>query len=638
MTIGTFNFPDWRSAPRIAIDLETFDPRIEEGKGSGALFGGFIAGVAVSVGPGRSVYLPINHERGFNYDQTKVLSWLDEQLSAIPIKVGANILYDLEYLTVAGVSGALSGIHYDVQIAEPLLDEKAFSYSLDNIGKKYFGEGKSQEAMDQWLAYNFGGPVKHDKQAKNIWRAPAEIVEEYAIMDVELPLRIIDVQLEEIKKQELMDVFILESELIPMLLAMKMRGVKIDMQRVERVETELTQQILDQQASLDDIAGFPVGVNKAAQLAQVWDKLGIKYSKTPTGKPSFTKDTLADVDHPVGGLVRGIRSGMKLRDTFARNAIMGMHRQGRIHCQFNQLKSDDFGTVSGRLSSSNPNLQQVPKRGASKKIIRSLYIPDEGDEWVSLDWSQIEYRLFAHYAQDERLVTAYNEDSSTDFHAAVGALLGGTLSREMTKNFNFGMLYGAGFVKIASMLRANLSREDADALAESLGPMKDRPKFQRSVSYRQTKMDPTFSPDMYDEIAFRVLEVYEETFPAAKKIMDESSRVAKTRGYIKTILGRRRRFHHESTHKALNSLLQGSAADLMKKAMVDIWKSGVCDVLGAPLLTVHDELDWSKPKTDIAMDAIREVKHLMETVLPFRVPIIAEMEIGPNWGNLEKVK
>jgi DNA polymerase I-like protein with 3'-5' exonuclease and polymerase domains len=622
----TVEFPDLSGAEKLSIDLETCDPAIAEGLGSGALRGGFIAGVGIGTNDGFREYYPIAHECGDNLDRDKVLAYCRDQFSkSTQPKVGANLLYDLEYLAVAGVS--VSGWIQDVLIAEPLLDEKSFSYSLEGVSQKYLGEGKPQEYLYQHLAQRFGGKPERKKQAGNIWRADPKIVREYVLGDIDLPLRVIEKQLIALAEQDLTELFILESKLIPMLLAMKLRGVKVDVSRAEHVYDDLTSKIQIAQAELG-----PYNVNASASLAGLWDKLGLTYPRTAKTKaPSFTKEVLAACSHPIARTVETIKTSTKLRDTFIKNVVMESNIHGRIHCQFNQLRSDEYGTVSGRFSSSNPNLQQIPAKGEGTNLVRTLFLPDsEDEEWTSIDYSQIEYRCFAHYADDEYLLEAY-KDPKVDFHAVVGDMLGGALDRKIVKTFNFASLYGAGFRKIATMLRSYMSQMEISTLYENLGELRNASKFSSSCMYIQRK-EP-FTPDIYDVTAFRVLEVYDEKFPAAKKIMDRVGAVAKNRGYIKTILNRRRRFAGESTHKALNALLQGTAADIMKKGMVDIWESGVIDVVGVPTLTVHDELCWSVPKTAQGREAIDEAYILMRDAIKLAVPIHLDIERGPNWGD-----
>lgn len=625
------DFPSLANAKRISIDTETNDPAIEEGEGCGALKGGYIAGISIGTDTGLREYYPIAHAEGVNHDKQQVFAWLRAELSrSSQEKVFANAMYDLEYLAVAGVP--VAGRNLDVQIAEPLLDENQWSYSLDTIANRHLGEGKNEDYLYQYLAQRFGGKPDRKSQAKNIWRAPGNIVRDYALGDIDLPLRIIEKQLVLLEQQELLELFYMESDLIPMMLAMKLRGVKVDLNKAAEVYHDLSKRIAKDQA----ILGPGINVNASASLATVWDRNGLYYPRTAkTNKPSFTKESLAACTHPVARLVESIRQSTKLRDTFIKNAIMEHHINGRIHSTFNQLKSDDKGTVSGRFSSSTPNLQQVPSKGEGTTLIRQIFVPDSIDEtWYSIDYSQIEYRMFAHYAEDETILAAYS-DPDTDFHQSVSDLLGGALDRKIVKTFNFGILYGAGFPKIAGMLRTNMTNDEIYALYDSLGDIEDPMKFNRSVQYKQ-RNEPMYKPDIYDITAFRVLEVYDAKFPAAKKLMNDVGQVAKNRGWIRTIMNRRRRFQKgDSTHKALNALLQGSAADVMKKSMLDIWQSGVCDVLGAPLLTVHDELNFSVPNTKEGVEAVLEAKRLMENVFKLKVPITCDCEKGPDWGHVE---
>ena len=617
-------FPDLSSAKRICIDLETYDPAIAAGNGTGALKGGFIAGVAIATDDGFREYYPIAHEQGQNIDKNKVFNWLRQELTRPhQIKVGANVIYDLEYLAVAGVN--VAGRIYDVQIAEPLIDENQWSYSLEAIAQKYLGEGKVENELQQYIQSHW----RVDKKWKEfIWKVPGHLVRDYALGDVDLPLRIIDHQLAQLEKENLLELFHLESDLIPMLLAMKLRGVRVDLNKANEVYNELSTRVAKNQA----ILGPDVNVNAAASLARVWDRNGLSYPLTEkTKKPSFTKESLAATHHPVARLVESIRKDTKLRDTFVQNAILDQHINGRIHCQFNQLKSDDKGTVSGRFSSSAPNLQQVPSKGEGTELIRQIFVPEPGETWYSIDYSQIEYRVFAHYSGDEQLISAY-QHPDTDFHDQVGKMLGGALDRKITKQCNFLALYGGGPIKLGAGLRTAMSEQDVTKLMEQLGDLSDPVKFQWRMNYEK-KNNPSFVPDIYDLAGYRALEVYNTKFPAAKNLAEKCASTAKSRGYIFTLLNRRRRFGKgDSTHKALNALCQGSAADIMKKAMVDIWQSGVCDVLGAPLLTVHDELNLSVPNTKEALEAVHEVRRLMENAIPLSVPTICDFERGDSWG------
>lgn len=609
--------PNLAAAQILSIDCETYDPNLLK-KGPGAARkDGHIVGIAVGTDDGERWYFPMRHEvGGGNLDPEAILRWAADELGrANQPKVGANLLYDIEFLSAEGVS--VAGPLWDVQITEPLLDENASGYSLDDLGWKYLKEGKSSNALYDWCARAYGGNADQ-RQRANIYRAPASLVGPYAEGDVDLPLRIFAEQSARLEAEGLSDLFDMESALLPMLLAMRLRGVKVDTERAKSLDADLFLRVAEMQKS------HGVEIWAAETIARVCDSLGIKYPRTAkTNAPSFTADWLENQKHPLLRAVMDARRWDKARGTFVKGYVLDSNVNGRVHAQFRSLKSDSGGTVSGRFSSSNPNLQNVPSRDEELgPLIRGLFLPEEGEDWVRLDWSQIEFRCLVHYgkgASAEQARKMYKEDPTTDFHQMVSDLTG--VPRKPAKNINFGLVYGMGKEKLARSLGSTLE-----------------------------KAEPLF-------------EQYHSAMPFVRDAYQATAKKAERNGYIQTLLGRRRRFNEFEprflsgkkyplpkeqalekygkdikrayTHKALNSLLQGSAADIMKKAMVDIWKSGVCDVLGAALVTVHDELGWSVPRTDAGAEAILEVKHIMENCVKLNVPLIAEMEIGPDWGHLE---
>lgn len=576
-------FKDLSGYDRIGVDLETCDPEIMSGQGT--MRGGYIAGISLATEDGWTEYYPIAHDLGQNLDREKVLSYLRVQLGrANQIKVGANIKYDLEFLALAGVE--VAGHCYDVQIAEPLLDEMAFSYSLGSLATKYLGVGKDEEYLYEHLAQQFGGKPDRKTQAKNIWRASGAVVARYAKGDALQPIQIMRKQEAELQKQGLWNLFIMETEMIPILLRMKIRGVKVDLPKARSTIITLDHKILEANTLLEG-----VNINAGADVARLFDRHGIPYPRTEkTNAPSFTKDSLKMTDHPIARALEDTRGFTKLRDTFVQNYIINGNINGRIHGEFHQLKSDDSGTVSGRLSSSNPNLQNIPTKLGG--IVREIFVPEPDEDWYCLDWSQIEYRFLAHYAMgagSDALRETYCEKPDTDFHDQVAELTG--VERKNAKTLNFGLLYGMGKDKLALSLKM---------------PMVE---------------------------AEEIFKIYHSRAPFIKTTYTTASQKARVRGYIYTMLKRRRRFPNgASTHKALNALLQGSAADMMKMAMVTIAKSGVENILGPALLTVHDELDYSVPRTVAGKEAILEVKHIMETCMKLAVPVLVDMESGINWG------
>jgi DNA polymerase I-like protein with 3'-5' exonuclease and polymerase domains len=515
-------------------------------------------------------------------------------------------------LSAAGVE--VRGPFYDVQIAEPLLDENRLTYSLDSLAQKYFGEHKVEQTLSDWMTQAFG---KKDKNA--IWKMPSHIVAPYAIGDVDLPLRIFARQKIELKKRgRLWELFLLESRLIPMLLAMRQRGVRVDLDQAEQLYKKLTKQQAETVAAIKHQSGIEIAPWNARSLANVFDHLGLQYRRTEKTKaPSFTKAWLEHHQHPIADLIRKVRHLDKLRETFV-NGILERHINGRIYTQFHQLRSDSNGTVPGRMSSSLPNLQQIPVRSEEGRRIRSIFIPEGGQRWFQNDWSQVEYRLIAHDAVSlnlpgaQAVVDKYRTDESADFHQIVADMTG--LDRNAAKAVNFGLAYGEGAVKLCTSL--GLSRENGEAL----------------------------------------LKEYHRRAPFIKQLSSGCMSIAARTGEIETLLGRIRRFNmweirhggqityfrerrpgsrRAFTHAALNARIQGSAADIMKLAMANIWESGVCEVIGAPHLTVHDELDGSYHDDKAGREALCELKHLMETCVELLVPLRVDAGTGPNWGSCE---
>lgn len=604
-------FPSLAGQGAISIDCETFDPDLKT-RGPGPHRDGFIAGIAVGTEAGYRNYFPIAHETGPNLNKAAVLSWLNRELQSNVPKIGANLIYDLAFLAAAGVK--VTGPFYDVQIAEPLLDETRLSYSLETLAQNYLGEGKVQDQLETLIVERFG---KKNPKA-NIWRTPSDIVAPYAIGDVDLPLRIFAKQEVELKKKgRLWELFQMESKLMPMLLAMRQRGVRVDLDRAEQLYRELTTKQDEASAAIKHMTGIDITPWNARSLAKLFDHLRLEYPRTPkTEAPSFTKAWLEYHPHPITDLIRKVRHLDKLRETFIKGFILEDHVKGRIYTNFNQLRSDAFGTVSGRLSSSQPNLQQIPVRSAEGKMIRSIFIPEENQRWFQNDWSQVEYRLIVDDAASRKLPGAqaaadqYSNDDHADFHQIIADMTG--LPRDAAKTVNFGIAYGEGVNKLC--LSLGLSREKGAAL----------------------------------------LNEYHRQAPFIKQLSNGYMQLAARTGEIETPLGRIRRFNmweirrgdeviylrsrrpgsrRAFTHAALNARIQGSAADIMKLAMVNIWESGICDVLGAPHLTVHDELDGSYHDDKAGREALRELKHLMENVVKLMVPLRVDAATGANWGS-----
>lgn len=627
------DLPNLAAAHALAIDCETYDPDLQEHGPGWARGKSHIVGLAVGTDDGHRWYFPIRHtvEPQHNLDPERVLAWATVELARpTQPKVGANLIYDVGTLRAEGVRVASE--LFDVEFAEALLDESA-TVNLEDLGQRYLGQGKTSAQLYDWCRAWYGGG---EDQRENIWRAPPRLVGPYAEGDVDLPFAVLDKQWQRLQAEGLLDLFRMECALIPLLVEMRFAGVAVDLAHAEQVRADLLSASIEEQAKLRSIVGFEINVNAAASIAKAFDKFGYSYEKTATGKPSFDKDFLAGCKNPVADAINEIRKLDKLRTTFVENYILGAHVNGKVYCSFNPLRADETGARSGRFSSNDPNLQNIPVRDKKwGKKLRSLFTVDSGHkQWRKFDYSQIEYRFLVHFAVGKGADEArrkYIDDPATDYHAWVQQLVapvaGWDLStaelrklwRFLTKNLNFGAVYGIGEVHMAELLQ--------------------KPRNE----------------------AKKILADYHNALPFVRATMQDCISQIERQGYITTILGRRSRFDlWESSqergslpmpyqqallqygaikrayaYRGLNRELQGSAADLFKTAMLKCWTSGVYSYTGVPRLIVHDEKDFSDPgNTD---EAFIEMKHIMETALLLRVPVRADEERGPNWGQLTDV-
>jgi DNA polymerase I-like protein with 3'-5' exonuclease and polymerase domains len=618
-------FQDLREASHIAIDLETKDPQLKE-RGSGALRDGEIVGVAIATDTGIREYYSIAHLDSQNLDKEKVFAYLRTELArSHQAKVGANLLYDLEYLAVNDIT--VKGPIYDVLIAEPLIDENQFKYSLELVAQKYLKESKKTDTLET-LALSKGlkgNPREH------IWKFTANEVAPYAIGDVDLPLRIFKEQTKIIHTEELEAVFDVESRLLPLLLQMKLTGCRIDVQKAVLLKDKLTQRKNELFTLIKQVGLDPSSTDASRQqLAHylIEKNVSVPFTKK-TKKPSITAEYLKTVDTPEVKWILEHKRLEKFIGTFLQSQILDSLIDDRIHAQFNSLRDSDGGTVTGRFSSSRPNLQNIPSRNSElAPLCRGLFIPEEGHLFGSIDYSQIEYRILCHFAMGNgstEIRKAFNENPNLDVHQWCADFVGlqGKEGRSLAKAINFGVIYGQGAKKTAQALGLDL------------------------------------------DAAKSFLQKYNEKMPFAKTTAKEAMYRAERRGWVKTILGRRRRFNlyepqydfnsvvnweerpapllyseacekfgpkikRAMTHKALNAIVQGSSADLIKLAMVTAYEAGIFNVL-IPLTTVHDELNVSIPQTNAGKEAFKELVHIMQTCYVFRVPIIAEAGTGNNW-------
>jgi len=603
-------FPDLRNSQYIAIDLETSDPNLMTLGPGWARGDGFIVGIAVAAGDFVGYY-PIAHEGGGNIPQNKVMKWLQDQLATPNIpKIMHNATYDAGWLRWAGVK--IQGTVIDTMVAAPLLDENRFSYSLNNLARDYLNERKDEKTL-RAAAADHGFDPKGE-----MWRLNSRFVGAYAEKDAELTLKLWNMMRVELEKQSLMDVFNLETSLIPVLLDMRETGVKVDIDRAEIAKKNLITLKKDLISEIKHDTGVAIEPWVAKSVASVFDHYNLYYNKTENnGQPSFTKAFLQACQHPVAAKILRLRELDKASNTFIDNILKFSHK-GRIHCEFHPLRSDDGGTVTGRFSSSNPNLQQIPARDPEiKAMIRGLFIPDEGCKWGSFDYSSQEPRLLVHYCAslpaDDRhhsidaVVEEYHKGDA-DFHQMVADMA--DISRKQAKTVNLGIMYGMGVGKLSHTL--DIAPDEAKEL---LGQYDKKVPFvkglanmvsQRAAKYGQirTMSGRLCRFDMWEP----------RTFGYNKPMKREEAE----KEYGPML---RRAF----TYKALNRLIQGSAADQTKTAMAKCYEEGL-----VPLLTVHDELCFNVESEEQAA----RITEIMETSTPLKVPSKVDQELGDNWGEV----
>ena len=605
------NLPDLSEAKEIAIDLETHDPHIKDLGPGWATGRGKVVGIALAV-DGWKGYFPLAHEGGGNFDENIIRKQLKPILSNDADKIFHNASYDVGWLRQWGVE--VKGRCIDTMIATALIDENRMpgQYNLNAVARDYIEEKKNET-----LLYEAAQAWQVDAKAE-MYKLPYQYVGPYAEQDAAITLRLWNTLKIELLRQELTSIFDLETELLPVLIDMKWQGVRLDLDKAHKIKKDIEKEEKKLLLDLKKEIGFEVEVFAPTSVAKAFDKKKIKYNKTPTGLPSFDKNFLASLKDPFSQKIVQARELYKARSTFIDSLLKHEHN-GRIHGEINQLKSDQGGTITGRLSMSNPNLQQIPSRNEKiGPLIRQLFIPEEGCTWGSFDYSQQEPRLVVHFAAlthggldgAEEFVGAYNNDASTDFHQIAGDMAG--IERRVAKTMNLGLFYGMGQKKLGSQL--GLGEEDTKELFDT----------------------------------------YHSRVPFVKQLMSLAMKTANDNGQVRTILGRICHFDlweptrwgvHKPLpredavrkygsslkrgfiYKALNKLIQGSAADQTKKAMIEVHKAGII-----PHVQVHDELNVS-----IKDNAMRDqIKSIMENCVKLEVPSKVDAKEGKSWGEIKK--
>ena len=618
------HFPDLSKAEYIAIDLETRDPNLKT-RGSGAVIGeGEIIGIAVAV-EGWSGYYPIGHREG-NLDKRIVLEWFKDVCATSAIKIFHNAMYDVCWIKAYNIP--IHGAIVDTMVMASLIDENRLWYSLNSVAFDYLGAVKDEKALKD-AAEKAGVDAKSE-----MYKLPAMYVGGYAEKDAELTLDLFKILSREIRKQSLEKIYRLETELFPCLIDMKFKGVRVDVEEAHKLKKQLLLQEENLLLEVKKETGIDTEIWAARSIAQVFDKLNLPYVRTEkTNAPSFTKNFLQEHKHPLVNKIAKAREINKAHTTFIDTILKHSHH-GRIHADINPIRSYQGGTVTGRFSYSNPNLQQIPARNKDLgPKIRSLFIPEKNHKWGCFDYSQQEPRLVVHFAAstdpimfDDSVINIVEKfkNDSVDFHQTVADMA--NISRSQAKTINLGLFYGMGKTKLQAELGLNTKAE-----AENL--------------FNQ----------------------YHENVPFVKELMTQTSNYAQKAGCISTLLGRRCRFdkwelaqwnngkfiapmsrieaeaafkekypdakpeviekgiRRAMTYKALNKLIQGSAADMTKKAMLDLYNEGI-----VPHIQIHDELDISVESETQA----KKIIEIMENAVTLAIPNKVDYESGDTWGDI----
>ena len=599
-------FPDLRHADEITIDLETYDPDLKK-LGTGSIVGrGKVVGIAIAT-DGYSGYFPFDHEGGGNLDKKLVMKWFKDICESTADKIFHNAMYDVCWIRSMGFK--INGRIFDTMIAASLVNENRYRYDLNSLGWDYVGQGKNETELNN-AAQEWGLDPKAD-----MWKLPALYVGNYAERDAELTYALWRVMQKELSNQDLGSIFNLETDLFPCLVDMRFKGVRVDTESAHKLKQQLSKEEKTLLSEITKETGVECQIWAARSIAKVFDKLKLPYDRTEkTQAPSFTKNFLSNHEHPLVKKISKAREINKAHTTFIDTIIRYEHK-GRIHADINQIRSDQGGTVTGRFSYSNPNLQQIPARNKDLgPLIRSLFLPESGCEWGCFDYSQQEPRLVVHYASLDQDTSVFGVKDSylqndADFHTIVAKMA--DIPRSQAKTINLGLFYGMGKAKLQAEL--GVSKNKAEEL----------------------------------------FKIYHDRVPFVKTLMNSVSNRAQQRGQIRTLLGRLCRFHlwepnhfgiHKAlpfdqarqeygagikrayTYKALNKLIQGSAADMTKKSMLELYKEGI-----VAHIQVHDELDISV-EDDIKAKRIKEI---MEAAVDLEIPNKVDYESGENWGEIK---
>ena len=634
-------YPDLRDYDEIAIDLETRDPDLKS-KGSGSVTNnGEVVGIAVATYNDKW-YFPIAHGEAPNMPREKTLEWFKDICACPATKIFHNAMYDVCWIRNLGIK--INGLIVDTMIACSVLDENRFAYTLNALSWFYLNEGKNEKALNE-AAKSRGLDPKAE-----MWKLPASEVGAYAEKDAELTFKLWQHCKKLLIEEDCQEIFNLETDLFPCLVDMRFLGVRVDAHRANTLKRELTtkEERLIHQIKID--TGIETQIWAARSIQKVFEKLNLPFEKTAkTGAPSFTKNFLSNHEHPIIQKIAEARRINKVNTTFI-DTILRHEHNGRIHAEINQIRSDDGGTVTGRFSYSNPNLQQIPaKDPETGPLIRSLFLPEEGCKWGTFDYSQQEPRLVTEYAlrfglaSVNKIADAYDTDPKADFHQTVADMA--KIPRGQAKVINLGLFYGMGKAKLEAEL--GVSKDKAKELFDTyhgkvpfvkqltnqlMSAAQDQGRI-KTILNRKCRF-PKYEPILKGSDWGRFVPAQDHERMLELQAMGEFMKDEEGE-FIKDKDGNKQKnYWHENghrrafTYKALNKLIQGSAADMTKKAMLELHRRGI-----TPHIQIHDELDISIPLGE--GDNSKEIIRVMEKAVTLQIPNKVDYESGPNWGSIK---
>lgn len=562
-----------------------------------------LVGLSLAFEAGQGYYLPVGHRTGEEQlPAREVLEALQPVLTSARVaKIGHNLKYDVLVLENQGIS--VAPLTFDTMIAAWLVQPESYNLGLKELAEAYLGvqmthieeligKGKNQLTMD---------------------RVPVSSAAAYAAADAEICLRLMPLLRERLEQVNAVRLFEeIEMPLVPVLEIMERNGVMLDVPFLKQMSHELTSRLLQIEKEIFQVVGYSFNLNSTQQLSKVlFETLKLeppdRRKKTTSGHFSTSAGVLEELrdQHPVVEKILEYRELAKLKSTYVDALPQQINpRTGRVHTSYNQT-----GSVTGRLASSDPNLQNIPTRTETGRLVRNAFIAAPGYRLLSVDYSQIELRIVAHMAQDEAMLAAFR--AGVDIHAATAAAIYGVDLEQVTKEqrrhakaINFGLIYG--------MSAFGLHRSTGLTLAE----------------------------------AENFVKAYFQQFPGVKAFLDGLRRQAARQGYVETLLGRRRYFPNLKSNanpalrareerEAINAPVQGTAADIMKLAMVRLPPALKEAGLGARmLLQVHDELVLEVPENE-RDETVQVVCGVMESAYPLSIPLVTEARWGHNWGSLE---